>query len=84
MILGYCISTHKSQGSSAKAVIFLADQSHKRLLSRNLCYVAMTRSRDKLVVISDTDVLRDALEVQEETTRDTWLKDMLKENVRRI
>lgn len=82
LILGYCISTHKSQGSSAKAVIFLADQSHKRLLSRNLCYVAMTRSRDKLVVISDTDVLRDALEVQEETTRDTWLKDMLKENVK--
>ena len=39
----------------------------------------MTRSRDKLIVISNVDVLRDALEVQEETTRDTWLKDMLKE-----
>lgn len=79
LMLGYCISTHRAQGSGSDAVIFLADRTHSRMLSRNLCYVAITRSKKKLVVISDKDVIHDALKVEEQNERDTWLCDMLKE-----
>ena len=78
LMLGYALSCHRVQGSQAKAVIVLADKAHKRILSRNILYVATSRAQKDLVLIADTDVLQDALEVQEENNRDTWLKDMLK------
>lgn len=79
LMLGYALSCHRVQGSQAKAVIVLADETHKRILSRNILYVATSRAQKDLVLIVDVDVLRDALEVQEENERDTWLYDMLKE-----
>lgn len=79
LMLGYALSCHRVQGSQAKAVIVLADKIHKRILSRNILYVATSRAQKDLVLIADENVLQDALEVQEETTRDTWLKGMLKE-----
>ena len=79
LILAYCISCHKSQGSQSKAVISLFDASHRRMLTRNIMYVAMSRAQKHLTVIGDKNVISDALAIQEETTRDTWLKDMLKE-----
>lgn len=80
LILAYCISCHKSQGSQSKAVISLFDASHRRMLTRNIMYVAMSRAQKHLTVIGDKNVISDALAIQEETTRDTWLKDMLKED----
>lgn len=79
LILGYCISCHKSQGSQAKAVIALFDASHKHMLTRNIMYVALSRAQKNLIVIGDKDIITDALTIQEENERDTWLKDMLKE-----
>ena len=53
------------------------------MLSRNLLYVALSRAQEKLVEIGDVDVINSALEVQENMERDTWLKDLLKEEIRR-
>lgn len=73
----YAMSTHKSQGSSAKAVIVLIDPMHGFMLSRNLLYTAMTRARERLVVIGDADTIRRGIKVEENTQRNTWLKEML-------
>ena len=73
----YAMSTHKSQGSSAKAVIVLIDPMHGFMLSRNLLYTAVTRARERLVVIGDVDTIRRGIKVEENTQRNTWLKEML-------
>lgn len=81
LLLGYALSIHRVQGAQAKAVIVLIDKSHKSILSRNLLYVALSRAQEKLVEIGDVNVINAALEIQENTTRDTWLKDLLKEEM---
>lgn len=73
----YAMSTHKSQGSSAKAVIVLIDPMHGFMLSRNLLYTAVTRARERLVVIGDADTIIRGVRVEENTRRNTWLKEML-------
>ena len=77
LLLGYSISIHKSQGSQAKIVIVVIDKSHKGMCSRNLLYVALSRAQEKLIEIGDVDVINDALQIQEEKERETWLKDLL-------
>lgn len=81
LLLGYSVSIHKVQGAQNKAIIVVIDKEHKRLLSRNLCYVAFSRAQEYMVVIADEDVLKEGLEVQENLERDTWLGDMLKEGL---
>ena len=73
----YAMSAHKSQGSSAKAVIVLIDPMHGFMLSRNLLYTAVTRARERLVVIGDADTIRRRIGVEENMRRNTWLKEML-------
>ena len=73
----YAMSAHKSQGSSAKAVVVLIDPMHGFMLSRNLLYTAVTRARERLVVIGDADTIRRGIKVEENTQRNTWLKEML-------
>lgn len=77
MLLGYTISVHSAQGSQAKAVIVVMDKSHSSLLSRNLCYTAVSRAQERLVVIGDTEAIKAGLRVQEERNRDTYLKELL-------
>ena len=73
----YAMSAHKSLGSSSKAVIVLIDPMHGFMLSRNLLYTAVTRARERLVVIGDADTIRRGIKVEENTQRNTWLKEML-------
>lgn len=77
-MLGYAISIHSSQGSQAKAVIVVMDSSHARMLNRNLEYVAMTRSIEKLVVIGDIRAVEYGLNIEATNNRKTFLKEMLK------
>ena len=76
-LLAYAISTHSSQGSQAKAVIVVIDRSHVRMLSRNLCYTAVSRAQERLILIGDEAAIQEGLKVQEEKERDTELKEML-------
>lgn len=82
LLLGYSVSIHKVQGAQNKAIIVVIDKEHKRLLSRNLMYVAFSRAQEYMVVIADEDVLRERLEVQENLERDTWLEGMLNDGSR--
>lgn len=77
IILGYAVSIHKIQGAQSKVVIVVVDKSHKNMLSRNLLYVALSRAQEQMTLISDTSIIQDCLEIQENKDRNTWLKDML-------
>lgn len=75
----YSTSVHKAQGSSAKAVIVLIDPMHGFMISRNLMYVAVTRARERLVVIGEKYTIIEGVAREENTQRNTWLKEMLNE-----
>ena len=51
--LGYAITTHKSQGSEFEQVIYCISSSSAFLLNRNNFYTAITRARNKVIVITD-------------------------------
>ena len=76
-LLSYCVSIHSAQGSQAKAVIVVIDRSHVRMLSRNLCYTAVSRAQERLILIGDEAAIQEGLRVQEEKERDTELCEML-------
>lgn len=78
LLLAYCVSIHRVQGSQSNAVIVVLDICHKRLLSRNLLYVAYSRAQKYLVDICPNDVKDYALAIQENKQRDTWLKELLR------
>lgn len=76
----YSMSIHKCQGSSAKAVIVLIDPMHGFMCSRNLLYVAVTRARERLVVIGGKYTIIESVAREENTERNTWLKEMLSDD----
>ena len=76
-LLAYAISIHSCQGSQAKAVIVVIDRSHVRMLSRNLCYTAVSRAQERLILIGDEAAIQEGLKVQEEKERDTELCEIL-------
>lgn len=77
LLLAYCISVHSSQGSEAKYVLNVVSPSHKRMLNRNLLYVADTRSKIMQIDIGDMTTYNDALLIDGNAERDTWLKELM-------
>lgn len=51
--LAYAITTHKSQGSEYKEVIYVIDKSVLFMCNRKNLYTAVTRAREKVQIISD-------------------------------
>jgi exodeoxyribonuclease V alpha subunit len=58
----YAMTVHKSQGSQFDVVAFLVPGSDSRILTRELLYTAVTRARDRLVVVGAEDAIRAAIE----------------------
>ncbi|MEW5692628.1 MAG: AAA family ATPase [Candidatus Hydrogenedentota bacterium] len=59
LILAYCCTVHKSQGSEYKAVVFPIITSHYIMLKRNLFYTAVTRAQEVCVLVGS----REAIEI---------------------
>lgn len=55
MLMGYCLSIHKSQGSEWQRVFLFLHNSHATMLSRELIYTAVTRARQHLYIICEGD-----------------------------
>ena len=75
--LAYCITCHKIQGSSAPYVIFGCDMSNYALLSKELCYTAMTRARKFCSVVVQNKAFFSAIKISRVKLKQTWLKDKL-------
>ena len=55
MLLGYCLTVHKSQGSEWRKVFFVLHQSHATMIQRELLYTAVTRAREELYIICEPE-----------------------------
>lgn len=77
--LSYCLTIHKSQGSSAKYVIMITPKAHKFFLDRNLLYVASSRAKVGLYHVGSTDVIQSSLRKSQNFSRNTFLQGLLEE-----
>ena len=60
--LNYAMTVHKAQGSEARAVIFLSTRAGCYfLLNKNLFYTAITRAKEKLIMIMPYEVVKMAI-----------------------
>ncbi len=60
--LNYAMTVHKAQGSEARAVIFMATRAGCYfLLTKNLFYTAITRAKEKLIMIMPYEVVKMAV-----------------------
>ncbi len=80
LLLGYCISIHKSQGAQGKVVIVLVNKKGRDdFINRNILYVALSRAQEQLSIIANREIIEEGLEYQANLTRETWLEELLNE-----
>lgn len=79
LMLAQSLSVHKCQGAEAKCIILITHPQHKRMLTRNLLYVATSRAKERLIEIGSPETINEAIKVVETEERDTYLAEMLKE-----
>lgn len=82
--LGYCITIHKSQGSSIKVVILLTPQAHTYMLNSNLVYVGLTRMKEKCFHLGNVDTVNMAVKKKANLTRNTFMQRLLKEKCKEM
>ena len=70
--LAYAVSIHKSQGSEYKLVILPMFKSYSIMLKRKLIYTAITRAKEKLIIVGDIDAFYQGL-LEIEKNRQTSL-----------
>lgn len=78
--LAYCITVHKSQGSSSKIVI-IALPFHYTLNTRQLFYTAITRTRTHCVVIATKKTIVSAIQKNDVSNKRTYLAEYLQERL---
>lgn len=77
LTLAYASSVHKSQGSEYKVVIIPLSTSHYIMLQRNLLYTAITRAKQKVIIIGSKKALMTAIQSNRTQKRYTILAERL-------
>ena len=72
----YAISIHKSQGSEFNVVILPISEECNRMLTKKIIYTAITRAREKLIVVGNLDSFTHGIQ-KIDRTRVTALKDFI-------
>lgn len=77
LALAYCISIHKSQGGEFPVVFMMMTTSHYIMLKRNLAYTGITRAKQHLILMTDKNAMRIAVDTVDMQNRHTKLKEFL-------
>ena len=77
--LAYAITVHKSQGCEFPCVILPLFATPEKLRYRNLLYTAVTRARERLILVGSEAVLRQMVENNRKNLRYSGLRDRLAE-----
>ena len=79
LVLSYCVSVHKSQGSEYPAVVVPVTTQHYVMLQRNLIYTAVTRAREVVVLVGTKRALAIGIRNASLLKRRTMLAERLRE-----
>jgi len=77
IVLAWCVTVHRAQGSEARATVVVLSSSHFLMLRRNLLYTALTRGRELVVLVTDNRALYRAVSNAEESRRFGRLRERL-------
>lgn len=77
LILCYAVTTHKIQGSECKASVVCCSSEHWYMLQRNLLYTAVTRAKERMVLIGDAKAIAYCVKTIDPTLRNTKLKQRM-------
>ena len=75
--LAYSYTTHKSQGSTIKAVILISPRSHIYMLNANLMYVGVTRASEYVYHFGLPSTINMAMKKKENYNRNTFMQEFL-------
>lgn len=76
--LSYATTIHKSQGSEYPVVIIPMVSAFSIMLKRNLLYTAVTRAKEKVIIVGQKKALYQAIHTNDVETRNTLLGRRLK------
>lgn len=82
--LGYACTVHKLQGSGFCSTIVGLDNSSYIMNNSELLYTAITRAKKYCVLIANNYAVVKSIQTKEVKTKQTFLKDMLLENAKRL
>jgi exodeoxyribonuclease V alpha subunit len=71
LILGYAVSVHKAQGGEFPIVVIFLHDLHAPLLQRTVLYTAMTRAKQRCVIVGTQTALWQAVETHHAVQRYT-------------
>lgn len=74
--LSYAISVHSAQGSQYHSVICIFDMSSYIMLNRKILYTAITRAKEKCMLISEPRAFKACLDDENNKPRNTFLSEM--------
>ena len=79
VVLAYCTTVHKAQGSEYDTVIVVMHDSHNNMLRRNLIYTAITRAVNRVAIIGTETALNTAIRTDVIDQRNTKLGARLRD-----
>lgn len=82
--LGYACTVHKLQGSGFCSTIVGLDNSSYIMNNSELLYTAITRAKKYCILVANNYAVVKAIQTKEVITKQTFLKDMLLENAKRL
>lgn len=71
--LAYALTVHVSQGSGYDCVICIIDNSDYILLDTCLLYTALTRAKQKCMLLAEPSAYNKAIKTNKTTSRQTWM-----------
>lgn len=77
IMLAYAITVHKSQGSEYGTVIIPFIPPYANMLQRNLLYTAVTRAKNKVILVGTKGAIKRAVDTQIGDERYTLFKERL-------
>lgn len=81
--LGYASTVHKSQGSEYGTVIINLQCAHSVMLTRPLVYTAITRGKNRVIIVGERRALCIAIKRTDVEKRGTCLSERLKEFIKK-
>lgn len=79
LMAAYAITIHKSQGSEYPAVIVPVVNAHYMMLAKNLVYTAITRGKQMVVLIGQTQAIQKAVKNNQANSRWTRLRQLMED-----
>lgn len=78
MVLGYCITVHKSQGGTWENVLYVQGDNGYYMNYNELFYTAFSRASDNLTIMCDINTITRSLSKRVNNDRQTYFNEIIK------